>query len=69
MKYKLMSGIIVFGLSIGLFCGQGQAEDLKVDEIVQKANHMSLYQGEDGKGKVSLLIKDKQGRMRKRAQR
>jgi outer membrane lipoprotein-sorting protein len=37
-----------------------------VDEIVRKATHMALYQGEDAKGKVSMVITDSQGRQRKR---
>ncbi len=37
------------------------------DEIVRKANHMALYQGADVKGKVSMVITDTQGRVRKRA--
>ena len=40
---------------------------LSVDEIVKKTNHMALYQGFDGKGKVTLVITDKQGRTRQRA--
>lgn len=39
---------------------------LKVDTIVKKANHMSLYQGDDLKGNVNMLITDKQGRVSKR---
>lgn len=37
-----------------------------VEEIVRKANHMALYQGRDGKGKVTMVISDKQGRTRER---
>ncbi len=55
-----------FGLFIGFACVEGQAKELTVDEIVRKANHMALYQGADGKGKVTMVIKDKQGRIRKR---
>lgn len=36
------------------------------DEIVRKANHMALYQGADSKGRVTLVITDKQGRSRTR---
>ena len=66
MKSKLIFGVLALGLSIGLLCTQGQAKELSVDEIVRKANHMALYQGADSKGKVLLVIKDKQGRIRKR---
>lgn len=34
------------------------------DEIVARANHMALYQGMDSKGKVSMTLKDKNGRVR-----
>ncbi|WDP93354.1 MAG: outer membrane lipoprotein-sorting protein [Desulfobacter sp.] len=34
--------------------------------IVKKANHMALYQGAAMKGRVSIEIRDKQGRVRRR---
>lgn len=37
-----------------------------VMDIIKKSNHMSLYQGEDSKGSIKLVITDKQGRIRKR---
>lgn len=37
-----------------------------VDEIVQKANLTSYYQGDDGKATVHMVITDKQGRERER---
>ncbi len=39
---------------------------MPVDEIIRRANHAALYQGHDSKGKVKLVIMDKQGRERKR---
>ena len=42
------------------------ASDMFVDEIVTKANHVALYQGDDSKGKLRLTISDKQGRKRER---
>ena len=58
-------------LMIGFFIGTGFAEQQAAlptaDDIVQRANHMALYQGMDSKGKVSMVIKDRQGRVRKRA--
>ena len=48
----------------------GLAEEMSagpaVDEIVIKANHMAFYQGMDAKGKVEMVITDKQGRTRNR---
>jgi outer membrane lipoprotein-sorting protein len=53
-----------------MFTGTGFAEGLTAmpteDEIIRKANHMALYQGMDMKGKVTMVIKDKQGRIRER---
>jgi outer membrane lipoprotein-sorting protein len=43
-----------------------QGQTLTADEIINHANHMSLYQGTDSKGKVTITITDKQGRTRKR---
>ena len=56
---------IIFILLPGLlFAGQ---IPLTADEIVKKANHMALYQGQDTKGTVKMEIKDSQGRIRRRA--
>ena len=66
MKPKIAIITILFALFIGFACFEGQAKEPPVDEIVQKANHMALYQGLDGKGKVTLVIKDRQGRVRER---
>ncbi len=41
-------------------------EELTVEKIVQKANHMAYYQGDDGKSKVYMKITDKQDRSRER---
>lgn len=54
------------GLLFGVHHGLAQPGTGNVDEIITKANHMALYQGFDGKGKVTLVITDKQGRTRKR---
>lgn len=53
-------------LLVGLWANQGQAQELPVEDIVHKANHMALYQGNDSKGKVTLTIHDKEGRIRQR---
>jgi outer membrane lipoprotein-sorting protein len=55
------------GLFIGVACAQGQGAPLTADEIILKANHMALYQGDDSKGKVKMVITDRQGRTRERA--
>ena len=37
-----------------------------VNEIVQKANHAAYYKGQDGKARVSMVIRDAQDRERNR---
>jgi len=39
---------------------------MDVREVVKKANHMSYYQGKDGRAKVNMSIIDAQGRERER---
>lgn len=43
-----------------------QAPALSVDEIIQKTNHAAYYQGKDGRARVKMAIKDKQGNVRER---
>ena len=68
MKMKLSKNpaIAVFGLLFCIGVGVAQSGSMNVDDIIRKANHMALYQGIDGKGKVTIVITDKQGRTRKR---
>jgi len=40
--------------------------ELSVDEIVEKTNHISYYQGKDGRAQVSMTITDSQERKRSR---
>ncbi|NQU75665.1 MAG: outer membrane lipoprotein-sorting protein [Planctomycetes bacterium] len=42
------------------------AEKLTVDQIVDRTNHVSYYQGRDGKANVSMKIVDSQSRERSR---
>jgi hypothetical protein len=59
--------IFIFAMTIGLSVVLSAfADEPAVDEIVRKANHMALYQGKDSKGRVALVITDKQGRVRER---
>jgi hypothetical protein len=57
--------LITLAVFAGLVFADGSTT-LSVDEIVQKANHISLYQGTSTKGRVHLTITDKQGRTRER---
>jgi outer membrane lipoprotein-sorting protein len=66
MKARISIGAILFGLLIGFAFAAEPPEGPAVDEIVRRANHMALYQGADGKGKVKMVITDRLGRTRKR---
>jgi len=44
-----------------LFPGAAAAEDLDVDEIVQRANKVAYYQGDDGRAVVKMTIFDSKG--------
>jgi outer membrane lipoprotein-sorting protein len=58
---------IILVMTVLLLAKNAQAQITPgVDEIVQKSNHAALYPGKDFKGKVSMVITDNQGRMRKR---
>lgn len=68
MSFKtiMTTTVIVFAVLISpAFAGE-TSQAPSVDRIVKKANHMALYQGKDIKGTVSMIITDKQGRIRKR---
>jgi outer membrane lipoprotein-sorting protein len=41
-------------------------EERSVDQIVDKANHVSYYQADDGRADVQMVITDDQGRTRER---
>jgi len=55
-------GALALALALIPFCAV--AQDLSVDEIVKKANHMAYYQGKDGVARVKMTITDAQGRTR-----
>ena len=66
----MISGILILLYTVTFFCTGLIAETppahLTAEEIISRANHASLYQGQDGKGSVTMLITDKQGRTRNR---
>ncbi len=64
---KLKITIIIWSLLLGIGFAGELPRAPTADEIVKKANHMALYQGMDFKGSITMEIKDKQGRIRKRA--
>jgi len=54
-------------LSFALFlAAAAPALGATVDEVIAQANHVSYYQGRDGKAKVAMTITDAQGRKRSR---
>lgn len=67
MKYSWNTQMMTLALVAALALPALAQETPSVDEIVQKANHMAYYQGKDGRAKVSMTIKDKQGRTRSKA--
>jgi outer membrane lipoprotein-sorting protein len=67
-KSKLMMEVLIaLFMTPFLFpIGNLFAQELSVDEIVKKTNHVSYYQGKDGRAQVSMTITDSQGRKRHR---
>lgn len=61
-----MTRIQSLSIAIALFGFPALAQDLGVDEIVRRTNHVSYYQGEDGRARVHMTITDSQGRTRER---
>lgn len=55
----LLTGLLIIGW-------QKQSWALSVEEIINKTNLVSYYQGKDGRARVSMTIKDSQGRTRRR---
>jgi hypothetical protein len=62
MKIIRMAGVSLGILSLS-FSAFGQ---MAVDEVVDKANKVAFYGGDDGRATVSMAITDSQGRVRKR---
>ena len=69
MKHVLRTGFIAMiaaGAMLAAPRGSAAAEDPSAMEIVHHANLVSYFQGKDGRARVSMVIRDKQGRERKR---
>ncbi|UCC98384.1 MAG: outer membrane lipoprotein-sorting protein [Phycisphaerales bacterium] len=56
----------VLGLSVPLLALEKAEQTSDVQTIVNKANLVAYYQGDDGKAKVKMTITDKQGQKRQR---
>ena len=70
MKKYLLTAI-GYSLILAIFMPPGITEEtaekpLSVDEIVNRTNRASYYQGKDGRARVSMVITDSQGRERNR---
>lgn len=62
---RLLQAALLLGISISAFAAnQGQIPD--VETIVNKANIVAYYQGDDGKATVKMKITSKQGQERQR---
>ena len=61
----LMTAVLLLALA-PLALADENPESVNADEIIRKANHAALYMGLDSKGKVKMVIQDKQGRKRER---
>lgn len=67
IRYGTWITKFIFILSITTFAGISYgSEQLSVNDIVEKANCVSYYQGKDGSAQVSMTITDNQNRKRKR---
>lgn len=61
-----MKQILCGIMALAALLAQAQQTAPSVDEIVTKANRAAYYQGKNGRAKVSMAIKDAQGRERTR---
>jgi len=52
--------------SFFIYSTQAGADEMSVEQIINKANIASYYAGKDGKSDVKMIIKDNQGRERER---
>ena len=69
----IITAIFITGFSISVFAVEkpepatkaADIETIAVQTIVEKANTVAYYQGEDGKAKVKMVITSKQGQKRR----
>ncbi len=68
MKKTVWLGLCIAALTLtsGAFLQVVMAQDLTVQEIVEKTNRVAYYQGKDGRAQVLMGITDSQGRKRHR---
>lgn len=63
MRHAMIWTLVAAGAAFG---AGAAAQDLSVDEIVKKTNHVSYYQGKDGRARVNMAIDDGKGSTRER---
>ncbi len=56
--------LLIFSIVVSI--NSSSAQELSVDELVEKANLAAYYSGEDGKSDVKMIIRDKNGNERTR---
>lgn len=66
MNRQLILTFTLFLITGFLRPAAGIAEELSVEEIVARTNHMAYYKGRDGRAQVHMTITDEQGRERNR---
>jgi len=64
IKRLLFVMVVLLAAPATLALADEDPKTMNVDEIIRKANHAALYQGNDSKGKIKMVITDKQGRSR-----
>ncbi|MEF8823153.1 MAG: outer membrane lipoprotein-sorting protein [Desulfohalobiaceae bacterium] len=60
------TGLALLGLMLACGAATAQSGDLTAEEIVEKADYVSYYQGEDGRAQVTMTISGSQGDKRNR---
>lgn len=63
MRIRLVAVTVLFGAALPVQAAEPLTD---VQEIVEQANVVAYYQGDDGKATVKMSIKNKQGQERKR---
>lgn len=67
MFHKVSISVLLVSLGLGLAAGAARAGDTPdVQTIVNKANVVAYYQGNDGKATIRMVITSKQGQVRER---
>jgi hypothetical protein len=62
----LLTALVVSWLPLAAPAQDKDTDELTVEQIVQKTNYVSYYQGADGRANVKMKIVDDQGRERQR---